>query len=90
MSRSDTTLRNLQQELESLVATLMGDARPDMVNAAVDRLKATLAAEAGADDAGIAPAAVTEVRSAIELLHGGQSCAAVSALLAARSALGTG
>lgn len=72
------------------MANLMGDARPDTVNAAVDRLKATLDAGAGADDAGIAPAAVAEVRSAIELLHGGQSCAAVSALLAARSALGTG
>ncbi|MGH3910671.1 MAG: hypothetical protein ACRDRM_07545 [Pseudonocardiaceae bacterium] len=89
MSRSDTTLRSLQQELESLVANLMGDARPDKVNGAVDRLEATLDAEAGADEAEIAPAAVAEVRSAIELLHGGQSCAAVSALLAARSALGT-
>ncbi len=67
----------------------MGDARPDTVNAAVGRLKARLDTEAGTGDAGIAPAAVTEVRSAIELLHGGQSCAAVSALLAARSALGT-
>ena len=66
----------------------MGDARPDTVNAAVGRLKATLDTEAGTDDAGIAPAAVAEVRSAIELLHGGQSCAAVSALLAARAPRG--
>ncbi|HEX2297468.1 MAG TPA: hypothetical protein VHH34_02945 [Pseudonocardiaceae bacterium] len=76
-----------------LVATLMGDARPDAVNASVGRLQTALDFPAegdgeGADRVEIAPSVANEVRSAIELLQGGQSCAAVSALLAARAALG--
>jgi hypothetical protein len=91
VSRYHATLRSLQQEVDSLVATLMGDARPDVVSASVDRLRTALdlGVEADADGA-ITSSAATEVRSAIELLQGGQSCAAVSALLAARSALGSG
>lgn len=67
-----------------MIASLMGgEAAPAEVNPAADRLEATL--ELGE---GITQVAVVELRSAIELLRDGQSCAAVSALLAARSALG--
>jgi len=94
VSRYHATLRSLQQEVDSLVATLMGDARPDAVSASVGRLQTALDSRAesddGDDDGAIASSVADEVRSAIELLRGGQSCAAVSALLAARSALGPG
>lgn len=91
MSRYHTTLRSLQQEVDSLVALLMGDPRPDAVSASVGRLQTALDSRPGpAGSEAIASSVASEVRSAIELLHGGQVCAAVSALLAARSALGTG
>jgi hypothetical protein len=65
------------------MAALMGDALPAEITSGVDRL------EAAADQAGDVPAAVIdEVWKAIELVRGGQPCAAVSALLAARSELG--
>lgn len=75
--------------MDSLVATLMGDAQPDAVNASVVRLETALDSTADTEAAASVPSAAAEVRSAIELLRGGQSCAAVSALLAARSALGS-
>lgn len=68
----------------------MGDDRPDAVNASVTRLETALELKADSGDAGITAAAVDEMRSAIDLLRGGKSCAAVSALLAARSALSGG
>jgi hypothetical protein len=64
------------------MAALMGDAQPAEVTSLVDRLEATL--DQGRD---VPTAAIAEVRSAIELVRGGQPCAAVSALLAARSKL---
>ncbi len=60
----------------------MGEAQPAEVTSIVDRLEAVV------DQVRDIPAAaITEVRSAIELVRGGQPCAAVSALLAARSEL---
>ncbi|MCA1708241.1 MAG: hypothetical protein LC808_35175, partial [Actinobacteria bacterium] len=57
----------------------MGDAQPAEVTPIVDRLEAVL------DHGGEIPTAViTEARSAIELVWGGRSCAAVSVLLATR------
>jgi hypothetical protein len=65
------------------MAALMGDALPAEITSLVDRL------ETAADQAGDVPAtAIDEVWRAIELVRGGQPCAGVSALLAARSELG--
>jgi hypothetical protein len=70
--------------VEATIATLMGEGRsPATVDASAGRLEAAMEVSEG-----ITPAALTELRSAIELLRDGQSCAAVSALLAVRSALG--
>lgn len=66
----------------------MGDAGPDAVNASVTRLETALQSRSESGEAGITASAADEVRSAIDLLRGGKSCAAVSALLAARSVLG--
>lgn len=63
---------------------LMGDPAADELTLSADRLEAVLATAPVAT-----PAALDELRSAIELVRGGQNCAAVSALLAARSALST-
>lgn len=70
-----------------MLAALLGDLQPVTVDSTVDRLEAALDSGTEAGDLGIAPGAVTELRSAIELVRGGRSSAAVSALLAARSAL---
>jgi hypothetical protein len=84
VSASDTAQQNLLHELEALVAALLGDATPAEINSIVDRL------EAAADrQSGLPAAAVEEVRRAIGLVRRGQPCAAVSALLAARSELNT-
>ncbi|HVE95626.1 MAG TPA: hypothetical protein VNA67_01350 [Pseudonocardiaceae bacterium] len=82
MSASHTTQPDLSHEVDALVAALMGDAQPAEVTSLVDRLEAVLAQ--GRD---VPAAVISEVRSAIELVRGGQPCAAVSALLAARSEL---
>ncbi len=66
------------------MAALMGDAQPTEVTSIVDRLEAVL------DQVRDSPAAaITEVRSAIGLVRSSQPCAAVTALLAARSELST-
>jgi hypothetical protein len=84
VSASDTAQQNLLLELEALVAALMGHAQPAEITSIVDRL------EAAADRQSDLPAvAVEEVRRAIGLVRSGQPCAAVSALLAARSELDT-
>jgi hypothetical protein len=80
---SQSTQRDLPSQVNALLATLMADNRPDDLSPETDRLEAALETEGAA-----APRAVDEIRSAIELVRGGQPCAAVSALLAARSALG--
>jgi len=84
VSASDTAQQNLLVELEALVAALLGDTTPAEITSIVDRL------EAAADRQGEFPAAaIDEVRRAIGLVRSGQPCAAVSALLAARSEFDT-
>ena len=83
MSASNTTQQSLLQEVETLVAALMGDALPAEITSTAERLEA--AADRGDD---ISAAAIEEVRSAIRLVRNGQPCAAVSALLSARMELG--
>jgi hypothetical protein len=61
----------------------MGDALPAEITSIAERLKA---AADQRDD--VPSAAIDEVRSAIRLVRNGQPCAAVSALLSARSELG--
>jgi hypothetical protein len=84
VSASDTAQQNLLLELEALVAALMGDALPTEITSIVDRLEAAVDQQGG-----LPAAAIDEVRRAIGLVRGGQPCAAVSALLAARSELAT-
>jgi hypothetical protein len=61
----------------------MGDALPAEITSIAERL------EAAADQGDDVPAgAIEEVHSAIRLVRNGQPCAAVSALLSARSELG--
>jgi hypothetical protein len=80
VSTSNTTRQSLLLEVEALVAALMGDALPAEIASLVERL------EAAANYAdGIPAPAVDEARKAIGLVRRGQPCAAVSALLAARS-----
>jgi hypothetical protein len=83
VSASNTTQQGLLLAVEALVAALMGDALPAEVTSIVGRLEA--AADYGD---GIPTTAIDEVRTAIRSVRNGQPCAAVSALLAARSALG--
>ena len=84
MSASHTAQQNLLVELDALLESLLGHAPPTEITAIADRL------ETSADQQdGFPAAAIGEVRRAIELVRGGQNCAAVSALLAARSELDT-
>ncbi|MGH3768599.1 MAG: hypothetical protein ACRDS0_22585 [Pseudonocardiaceae bacterium] len=83
MSASNTTQQSLLLEVEELVAALMGDALPAEVASIVQRLET--AADQGE---GLPVTAIGEVRSAIGLVRNGQPCAGVTALLAARIALG--
>jgi hypothetical protein len=69
-------------EVEALVAAIMADTPLAEIIPIVDRL------EAAVDRWDKIPAGVVaELRSAIDLMRGGQECATVSALLAARSEL---
>lgn len=83
VSASNTTQQGLLQEVEAMVAALMGDALPAEIRSIAERLEAA----AGQGD-GIPAAAIEEVHSAIRLVRNGQPCAAVSALLSARLELG--
>lgn len=62
----------------------MGDAPLEELIAITNRIAAAVDYW---DD--IPAGAISELRSAVDLMHGGQACATVSALLAARSELGT-
>ncbi|HEX4101789.1 MAG: PHB depolymerase family esterase [Pseudonocardiaceae bacterium] len=84
MSKSDTTQHSLQRDVEALVAALMADAPLAELIAITDRIAAAVDHW---DE--IPPGAITELRSAIDLMRGGKACATVSALLAARSELTT-
>lgn len=65
-----------------MVAAYMADAPLSEIIPIVDRLKAAVDRW---DE--IPPAAIAELRSAIDLMRGGQACATIRALLAARSEL---
>ncbi|MGH3784464.1 MAG: hypothetical protein ACRDRO_28550 [Pseudonocardiaceae bacterium] len=78
-----TAQQSLRRDVEALIAALMGDAPMPEIIAFTDRIAAAVEYW---DD--IPAGAIAELRSAIDLMHGGQACATVSALLAARSELG--
>ncbi|HZE00915.1 MAG TPA: hypothetical protein VE155_04015 [Pseudonocardiaceae bacterium] len=83
MSASHTTAQqSLVKDVEALVAALMGDAPVAELIEITNRIAAAVEYW---DD--IPAGAIAELRSAIDLMQGGQACATVSALLAARSEL---
>ncbi|MPZ67477.1 MAG: hypothetical protein GEU83_18945 [Pseudonocardiaceae bacterium] len=82
MTEAATPQRILPSEIESLLAALMAPEPPAELRAGADRLEAAITAEGD-----VPAAALDDLSSAIELVRGDEPCAAVSALLAARSAL---
>ncbi|MDQ4104253.1 MAG: hypothetical protein M3186_11275 [Actinomycetota bacterium] len=84
MSASHTVRQSLVLDVEALVSAIMEDAPVEKLIPIVGRL-----AEAVDHWDEIPQAAVAELRSAVDLMRGGQACATVSALLAARSELNT-
>jgi hypothetical protein len=82
MSGSGTTHQSLLRDVDALVAALMADAALDEIIPLVDRI--AVAADYWGD---IPDRAITELRSAIDLMREGKACATISALLAARSEL---
>lgn len=83
VSASHTTAQqSLLNDVEALVAALMGDAPVAELIEITNRI--AVAVEYWDD---IPAGAVADLRSAIDLMRGGQACATVSALLAARSEL---
>lgn len=83
-SGSDTAQPGLLRDVEALVAAIMVDAPLAELIAITDRIAAAVDHWDG-----IPADAITELRSAIDLMRGGRACATVSALLAARSQLTT-
>jgi N-methylhydantoinase B/oxoprolinase/acetone carboxylase alpha subunit len=83
VSASHTTVhQSLIKDVEALVAALMGDAPVAELIEITDRIAAAVEYW---DD--IPASAIADLRSAIDLMHGGKACATVSALLTARSEL---
>ncbi|MBV9162829.1 MAG: hypothetical protein JO309_07300 [Pseudonocardiales bacterium] len=82
MSESNIAKQRLLVEVDALVAAIMGDAPLSEVVPIVDRIGA--AVDHWHE---IPPAAIAELRSAIDLLYGGHACATLSALLSAHSEL---
>jgi hypothetical protein len=83
VSASHTTAQqSLLNDVEALVAALMGDAPVAELIEITNRIAAAVEYW---DD--IPAGAIADLRSAIDLMRGGQACATVSALLAARSEL---
>jgi hypothetical protein len=78
-----TAQQSLVNDVEALVAALMGDAPVAELIEITNRI--AVAVEYWDD---IPAGAIADLRSAIDLMRGGQGCATVSALLAARSELG--
>jgi hypothetical protein len=84
VSTSQTTAQqSLLHDVEALIAAIMGDAPVPELIEITNRIAAAVKYW---DD--IPAGAISELRSAIDLMCGGQACATVSALLAARSELG--
>lgn len=73
----------LPDELEALLSALMAGGQPVELEIRADRLERVMAPSALDIDV----IALGEIRSAIHLVRTGEPCAAVTALLAARSAL---
>jgi len=84
VSGFDTAQPGLLRDVEALVAAIMVDAPLAELIAITDRIAVAV------DHWDEIPAdAISELRSAIDLMRGGKACATVSALLAARSELTT-
>jgi hypothetical protein len=83
VSASSTTQQDLLVVVDALVGALMAHLPPAEITSVVDRLEGILRRQGSK----IPMAAFTELRLAIELVRSGQPCAAVSALIAARSEL---
>lgn len=84
MSVSDTAQQDLRLDIDALVNAFMADAPLTEIIPIVDRIGAAMDYWDG-----IPASAVAELRSAIDLMRGGQSCATISALLTARAELST-
>ena len=82
VTASDVIQQNLRHDVEALVAAIMADAPLPELIAITNRIAAAVDHWDG-----IPAGAIAELRSAIDLMRGGQACATVSALLAARSEL---
>jgi hypothetical protein len=82
MSGPGATQQSLLRDVDALVAAFMSDAPLDEIIPLVDRI--ATAADHWGD---IPDHAITELRSAIDLMCQGKACATISALLAARSQL---
>ncbi|MDQ3154135.1 MAG: hypothetical protein M3R63_21275 [Actinomycetota bacterium] len=75
----------LSDELDALLSALMAGGQPVELEIRADRLEGVMAPAA----LDINVTVLAEVRSAVQLVRAGEPGAAVSALLAARSALGS-
>lgn len=73
----------LADELEAMLSALMAGGQPMELEIRADRLERVMAPAALDMNVTV----LAEVRSALQLVRSGEPCAAVSALLAARSAL---
>lgn len=79
MSVPESTQQSLVRDVDTLVSAIMADAPLAEIIPIVDRIKAAV------DHWDEIPAgAIAELRSAIDLMRGGQACATISALLVAR------
>lgn len=84
MSGPHIPQHQVRDDVDALVAALMSEAPMEEIIPIVHRI--ATAADQWAD---IPDRAITELRSAINLMCEGKACATVSALLAARSELAT-
>lgn len=84
MTASPVPQPSVAHEVEALAAAIMADAPTSELVSITSRLEAAVERWDEIPDA-----AIVELRSAIDLMRGGQACATISALLAARSELGS-
>lgn len=86
VSASDTTTsqQSLLRDVEALVTAILGEAPVSDLIAITNRIAVAVDYWDG-----IPAGAIADLRSAIDLMCGGKTCATVSALLAARSELNT-
>ena len=73
----------LSDELEAMLSALMAGGQPTELELRADRLERVMAPAALDMNVTV----LAEIRSGLQLIRSGEPCAAVSALLAARSAL---